>query len=290
MNSSSTDWPAAIIPLHYHYNMLNDPARMSAFKAAIEFVVKPGSKVVELGGGSAVMSFLAAQRGAKVYCVEIEPPTAEAARHILNLNAVSAQVEVIQASALEYLPPEPVDAVICEMVHTAMLREKQVEVMDSFRRRYLERFGPPLPIFIPSAAILAVQPVQQDFNFYGYVAPVPIFQQADALQPRTLELGDTVVTHILDYSEPMPPRIAWEGSVTIAKPGEFNAVRFITKNILSIDQSVTPPNFVNWFSQYLVLPLPNPVQVNTGQQLKVAFDYPHGAEISALQESLKLSQ
>ncbi len=284
----TTDWPAAIIPLHYQYNMLNDNARMTSFKSAIEFIIKPGMKVLELGAGSAVMSFLAAKQGATVRCVEIEAPIVKAAKNILKVNGMSDKVEVIHASALEYLPPERVDVVICEMVHVAMLREHQIEVMASFRRRYLEKFGAPLPIFIPSASILAVQPVHQDFNFYGFVAPVPIFQQPDLIQPRTITLGDTVPTHILDFSETLPERLAWSGSLNIDKQGELNAIRFITKSVLSVNQAVSPADIISWFSQYMILPLPQPIAVKSGQQVKITFDYKHGDEISALQDTLKI--
>jgi hypothetical protein len=58
---------------------------------------------------------------------------------LLALNPNGEKVEVIHADAFEYLPPEPVDVVICEMIHVGMLREKQVEVIESFKRRYTER-------------------------------------------------------------------------------------------------------------------------------------------------------
>ena len=284
--SSSSNWPAAIIPLHYHYHMLNDEVRMTAFHQAIDFVVRPGAKVLELGGGTAVLSFLASRLASKVYCVELEAPNAAAAREILRLNGVE-NVEVIHADALQYLPPEPVDVVICEMIHVAMVREQQMAIMDSFRSRYLEKFGAPLPVFIPCAAILAVQPVHQDFTFHGYTAPVPVFQQADIVQPRTIELGEPVVTHLLDYHTPLPSRLNWSGTLTTGRAGEWNALRFITKNVLSVDEKQQPAHFINWFSQYLVLPLPTPRPVQAGSSLEVSFDYPAGAEIADLQQSIR---
>ena len=61
------------IPVHYHHNMLMDANRMHNFKAAIAYVVQPGMKVLELGGGTGVLSFFAAQKAGKVYCVEFNP-------------------------------------------------------------------------------------------------------------------------------------------------------------------------------------------------------------------------
>ena len=74
------------IPLHYHYNMLNDNARMSSFKEALECVVTPGSRVLELGGGTGVLSFFAAKNAGKVWCVERNPELVHEARRILALS------------------------------------------------------------------------------------------------------------------------------------------------------------------------------------------------------------
>ncbi len=100
--------PGQYIPLHYHYNMLNDTARMSGFESAIAQVVRPGSEVLELGGGTGVLSCLAAKRGAHVRCVEPNPEVVATARHILSLNGYSERVDVIEADADRYLPPIPV--------------------------------------------------------------------------------------------------------------------------------------------------------------------------------------
>lgn len=161
------------IPVHYHHNMLMDDNRMRNFKAAIEYAVRPGAKVLELGGGTGVLSWYAAAKAARVWCVEFNPDMVQVAQRTLARNPNGHKVEVVHADAFAYLPPQPVDVVICEMIHVAMLREKQVQLIESFKRRYLERFGDPLPVFIPEAIIMAVQPMQQDYNFHGYDAPCP---------------------------------------------------------------------------------------------------------------------
>ena len=43
------------IPVHYHHNMLMDQNRMHGFKSAIDYAVKPGMKVLELGGGTGAL-------------------------------------------------------------------------------------------------------------------------------------------------------------------------------------------------------------------------------------------
>ncbi len=142
------------IPLQYHHSMLMDANRMDNFKAAIDHVVFPGAKVLELGGGTGVLSWFAAGKAAKVYCVEMNLEMVTEARKLLAKNPNGDKVHVIHANAFEYLPPEPVDVMICEMIHVAMLREKQVELVESFKRRYLEKFGGPLPIMIPTDSMV----------------------------------------------------------------------------------------------------------------------------------------
>jgi predicted RNA methylase len=274
------------IPPVYHYNMLADQARMDAFQEAITLVVPPNSKVLELGGGTGVLSFFAAQHAAKVWCVEMDPDLVREARRILALNIGGERVEVIEANAVDYLPPEPVDVVICEMLHVGMLREKQIPIIESFKRRYLEKFGGVLPRFVPEGFIQAVQPVQQSFNFDGYYAPTPLFQQPTTQQPRTKELGNPVIYQIACYGETLPTNCSWQGTIAIAQRGQLNALRFITKNLIAIDE--TKQCTIDWFSQYLVVPLPEPLNVETGQQATVSFAYQPGDPISALKPDVTL--
>src|SRR4051812_623552 len=128
------------IPVHYHHNMLMDENRMGSFRQAIDYAVRPGMKVLELGGGTGVLSCFAAAKASKVWWVDFNPDLVREARRILALNPDGHKVEVIHADAFEYLPPEPVDLVICEMIHAAMLREKQVEMIEAFKQRYRLRF------------------------------------------------------------------------------------------------------------------------------------------------------
>ena len=268
------------IPLHYHCHMLTDGARMAGFRQAIRHVVPPGSRVLELGGGTGALSFFAAQQGAKVWCVEKNPELVREARRLLALNPHGDRVEVVEADAFDYLPPEPVDVVICEMIHVAMLREKQIPVLDAFKRRYLEKFGGPLPLFIPEALIQAVQPVEQCFDFEGYYAPTLLFQHPGVVQTGTRHLAEPVIYQMLSYAEALPALCEWDGITTITHNGELNALRFVTKNVLAIllDRRST----VDWFSQYMVVPLARALPVAAGDQLRIRFSYRPGASFAEL--------
>ena len=290
---SKPDVPAAalelgqFIPYVYHFNMLSDEARMTAFKDAIAHAVLPGTTVLELGGGTAVMSHFAAQAGAKVWCVERNPELAREARRILKVNPQGHRVTIVEADAFDYLPPQPVDVVICEMIHVGMLREKQLSIIDSFKQRYLAAFGPPLPRFIPEAFFQAVQPIQQSFDFFGYHAPTHCFQDPLVEQPRTLELGEPVIYHSASYEDDYSLDCSWEGMLSFTTPGQFNAIRVITKNIVAVLEE--QQRAAHWSSQYLVVPIDKPMQVAPGQKVMVSFSYVAGDPIRELRPLISLS-
>lgn len=273
------------IPVHYHHNMLMDQNRMHGFKSAINYAVKPGAKVLELGGGTGVLSWFAAAKADKVYCVEFNPDMVKEARKFMAMNPNGHKVEVIHADAFEYLPPEPVDVVICEMIHVGMLREKQVEVMESFKRRYLARFGGPLPIFMPEAVIMAVQPLQLEYDFEGFYAPIVQFQETAVIYPGTVELSAPAVYSVMDFSQPTDSLIAFEGQFLVEKAGTLNALRFITKNILAVvpEESGT----IDWLNHYMAMPLATPVAVLAGDVLQVSFHYRAGGSLPSLEATMR---
>jgi predicted RNA methylase len=275
------------IPLQYHFNMLDDVRRTGAFEEAIGLAVAPGARVVELGGGTGVLSFFAARNASRVWCVERNPELSQVARRLLELNGVADTVEVVDSDALTYLPPEPVDVVISEMLHVTTLVEKQIPVIDSFKSRYLEAFGPPLPRFIPEALLQAVQPVEQSFDYHGYNAPAVHFQDPDVTQPRTRELGEPVVYQSLLYEEELPRTVAWKGRLGVSRPGRLNAVRFVTKNLLAIlpDEGRS----VDWLMNYLIVPLEVELTVDAGDSIELSFEYEPGGRLSTLAPAARLA-
>ncbi len=281
----SPEFPADVIPLQYHFNMLNDEARMGGLEQAIDLSVRPGMKVLELGAGTGVLSWFAARAGAaRVWCVEKLPEVAAAARAALDANPGGERVSVVLGDAFEYLPPEPVDVVICEMLHTGLLREKQVAMMGAFRQRYLARFGGPLPRLIPEATLQAVQLVEQDFGYHGYTAATPLFQDSHFTQERTRALSAPEVFQTFAYDEDLPARCTMDAPVTIQEAGTANGLRLITKNLLAI----TDRGVAEWIMGYLVVPLAETVTVTPGDALRVRFDYAPGEEISAFTSTLQV--
>lgn len=271
------------IPLHYHFNMLRDQQRMLPFREAIDLTVPKGGVVLELGGGTGVLSWFAAQKADRVYCIERNPALARAAQGFLANNHRGDRVTVVQADAMNYLPPEPVDVVICEMLHVGMVREKQLEVLHSFKERYRQRFGPKMPRFIPDTSVLAIQPIHQNFSFSGYTATVPLFEPPGPHRKDTW-LADPFFYSTIEYHTDIPLVFNVSTVLTIQFEGLFNAVSLLTNNFLAF--VLSEKRAVTWLMNQLILPIARPIPVKVGDKVSIEFSYQAGGAIESLQESI----
>ncbi len=271
------------IPIHYHGQMLANTERMQAFKSAIESVVRPGHQVLELGGGTGVLSCFAARCGAQVTCVDANPEMIHWAGQLLRQNPGGERVNLVLADAMDYMPEHPVDVVICEMLHSALVREQQLRVLDRFRHLHQQRFGF-LPRFIPDTTLLAVQPVQQNYDFMGYHAAIPLFQHASTEHKDTMGLGDPFIYSVIEYQEPQSLLQKADIVFLAHATGTLNALRFITKNLVAIIPE--EGRSIDWHCQYLVLPFAEPLQLEKGDRIRLRFHYMAGAEITQLNQSL----
>lgn len=271
------------IPVHYHFNMLRDQTRMIPFKEAIELAVPLNGTVLELGGGTGVLSWFAAQKARQVWCVERNPALVRASRSFLSNNHNGERVTVVQADAMTYLPPEPVDVVICEMLHVGMVREKQLEVIRSFKDRYRQRFGDRLPRFIPDTSMLAVMPIYQDFCFSGYRAAVPLFEPPGPNLKASC-LADPHYYSTIDYRTDFPIEFNVHVRPAIQHSGHFNAIGLLTNNFLAF--VLNEGRAVQWLMNALVLPIPTPLDVVVGDCVLIQFSYRAGCSLEELQESV----
>ena len=82
--------------LGYHFSMVNDVARATAFKCGLADIITPASIVIDLGSGSGLLAVMAAKLGARhVFAIEQESSLAEASRQVVVDNGVSHCVTVI---------------------------------------------------------------------------------------------------------------------------------------------------------------------------------------------------
>jgi type I protein arginine methyltransferase len=275
------------IPLLYHYNMLQDDDRVGSFLQAIQFTVKPGMNVVELGGGTGILSSFAARMGANVTYVERNPELVSIADRFLHNNNLSEKVDVVQCDAMSFSPEEPTDVVICEMLHVGLLREKQAQVIESFKANYALRFPGHMPQFIPEVTMLLAQLIHQSFDFHGFDAPLPMFQAPVIGQARTTELSKFYTYANIDYREQIAQRFEQSIHFEVETPGTVNAIRFATQNILAVN--LAEQRAITWPNQCLVLPIPQPIDVKAGDSAQLSLAYHAGGSVESLWQSLELT-
>jgi predicted RNA methylase len=287
-NQSDESTLGQYIPLLYHYNMLQDDDRVGSFLQAIKFVIQPGMNVVELGGGTGILSSFAARQGANVTYVERNPELVSIAYGFLDKNGLKANVDVVQCDAMSFVPESPVDVVICEMLHVGLLREKQAQVIEAFKANYKSRFPNHTPQFIPEVTMLLAQLINQSFDFHGFHAPLPMFQAPVMGQSRTTELSKFQTYANIDYQELIPHRFEQGIHFQIELPGTVNAVRFATQNILAVNMA--EQRAITWPNQCLVLPIPSPFHVLAGDKTELNLAYDAGGSVESLWNSLTFSQ
>lgn len=271
-----------------HHRKVAEEERMLAFELAIDTRVSGETVVLDLGGGTGIFSFFAARAGArKVYCVERSPRLASAAQRVLASNGVADRVEVVIALDVgSYLPPEPVDVVICDVVHPGLLGENQLAMMASFKERHLERFGR-APEFIPEGVALAVQPIYADFGFHGYHAPMPMLVEGPAEESRLVDVGDQVLYAAFANGEEATHHFALDTDLAASCCGLVNALRLIHRNVLS--RNIEDDTAIVWDLPDLVLPVTMPLEVMAGDPMHLRFRYQVGDDVSALAESIRVS-
>ena len=129
--------------LAHQQNMLQDTARTTAYHRAIMANAEhfEGKVVMDLGCGSGILSFFAAQAGAaRVYAIEAAPGMARMARRLVQANGYEGVIHVIQGR-IETLPsdavPEPVDILISEPMGVLLVHERMLESFLYARDRFL---------------------------------------------------------------------------------------------------------------------------------------------------------
>ena len=128
-----------------HLPMVADQARVRAYGEAIQAHAK-GKRVAEVGGGTGILSLIAARSGARsVFTVE-ESDIADVAEDVFRANDVDDRVQLVRANSFDVEPPEPVDLLIHEIFGVDPFEEGVLQTIDDARRRWLRPGGRLLPM------------------------------------------------------------------------------------------------------------------------------------------------
>ncbi|HHJ17582.1 MAG TPA: tetratricopeptide repeat protein [Gammaproteobacteria bacterium] len=129
---------------HWHFAMLNDDARNTQFEAAIRRAVQKGSRVLDIGAGSGLLSMMAARAGAtQVTACEVNPALAGQAREMIRDNGYSDRVRVLNKLSqqidpdTDFPPKTRPDVLLAEVFDTLLIGEGALATIDHARRHLL---------------------------------------------------------------------------------------------------------------------------------------------------------
>jgi predicted RNA methylase len=284
--SSRTQYPdRGIIPLPYHHTMLSDTKRCQAFAGAIRKIVRSGDIVLDLGTGTGLLAYFAVRQGAQqVYAVEADPLVANATREYIRLNGLDQKVQLIEKRAEDFLPPPvQVDVVICEMLSVGLLGEQQVPVLNAIRARLGESQSGHSYRVIPGEVVHYCQLVHAGFDFYGYQVPMMRLGDTYSTDSSITALSEITRYATADFTREVDPVVESTIEVTATASGTINAIRLLTQAVLWFDQDQPPgEQFIDWFLNFLVVPLESEIPVEVGKSVQVNLSYPYGGALDEL--------
>lgn len=161
----------------WHFTMLGDEARNTAYDAAIRAAVQPGAVVLDIGTGSGLLAMMAARAGAAhVYACEAEPLIADKAREIVAANGLSDRITVIGKRSFDLRVgadlPVRADVLLSEIVDVELLGEGVLETLDHALAslvvpgaRIIPRGGAVLAMMVESPALYRQDRVQRVTGF-----------------------------------------------------------------------------------------------------------------------------
>ena len=179
----------------YHFKLLRDYGRLSAFKEAIDdYAIRNGmdsngsnSKVAfDLGCGSGVLSYFASEYMDRIIAIELNNSTYQLAKENLkefdNIQVFNDDILSFDFSKLN----EKADLIICEMLDTALIDEEEVPVLNR-ARKFLKDDGE----IIPKGMINSAEPIFMNNHFIQY--------EDDEYSPIYVSLGESVVYSEFDF-------------------------------------------------------------------------------------------
>jgi tetratricopeptide (TPR) repeat protein len=156
---------------YWHFEMLADSERNNAYQAAIEKVVTPSTRVLDIGTGSGLLSMMAARAGAeRIIACEMNERLAATADEIIALNGYDQQIDLFSKKStqltVEKEVKEKVDLIISEILDVGALGEG---VLPSIRHAVHNLAKPDVKL-IPAGLQLYGQLIEIPFR--SRIAPV----------------------------------------------------------------------------------------------------------------------
>lgn len=160
--------------LSQQQNMMQDYVRTATYQRAIfdNSIDFEGKVVMDVGAGSGILSFFAAQTGAaKVYAVEASS-MAQHANSLIKSNGMQGKIKIIAGKIEDIEIPEKVDVIISEPMGYMLLNERMLESY-----LHAKKFLKPNGKMYPTQADLYIAPFTDEALFMEQAAKANFWNQ-----------------------------------------------------------------------------------------------------------------
>ena len=193
----------------YHFKLLRDYERLSAFKEAIDDYASSSNLnhdtnsdsdsdyivAFDLGCGSGVLSYFARDYFDKIISIELSNSTYNLCKENLkDFDNISTFNEDILDFDFEKIG-QKADLIICEMLDTALIDEEEVPVLN-YAKNYLKDDG----IIIPQAIINSAEAIFMNNHFIQY--------EDDEYAPIYLMLGKPMIYSEFEFLDDIDPNFS----------------------------------------------------------------------------------
>ena len=130
--------------LYFHEMMIADAVRVDFYHKGIRRYIKPGDIIVDLGTGTGILSFMAAQQNPKkIYAID-HSDLIDVAKKIAEHNNIN-NVTFMKINSRDFSPDEKLDVILHEQIGHALFEENMVSNLLDLKKRVLKETGKILP-------------------------------------------------------------------------------------------------------------------------------------------------
>ena len=185
--------------------MLSDQTRVSAYGAAIQALVKPGDRVIELGSGFGYFSILAARAGAAMIDAIDVNPVVHLGPRIAASNGCSDRIRFHHTDIVHFEPEQRADVIIGDLRGPTPFAHRSLEILIDARRRMLRPGG----TMIGSRDALYCAPAREPASFQRRVRTPLGGTEAVSLAAVAAVAMTTPFQCTLDPGDVLAPGVSW---------------------------------------------------------------------------------